>query len=649
MMRWTCVMLTLMLFLSAVAIAEDSPGTAPQTVFESVPMLPCGVFEKAAANAPDQPAGWHSEAPAEAWRIDHQTFLQGAGSLCLAGGVAVSVVSDPMPLEKEFTGLSAVAMGRGTGGTAKLRWLAQDGTVIREDALQPLKAPEASGWTRHTLKETVRPEKAERVVCVLEANTPAGESFWWDGVEVTGSFERAPSVAVLVNQAGYESFAPKRFVVAANLQVSGATFTVEARGGRVLFKGLLEDSSRIIGTGGADWGRYYYRGDFTPLNADGSYTIHASLGGIEAVSPEFALAFDQVWNAAFNRAIHALTAYRSETSGPLWTDPGKPALSDAEAYWTLVNGWSALRWKLDLLGGASPLADEVNWAAPLAAKRATGAETVALPNWAAALARRTRQEKTDTASAEAAKAAVTALKDVGGKGPLAFSAAWDLYVAGDDPVWKGQAKAWFPGVNIDSIEPLLEYEAEEGGMLSMDVARSVEQVADTLLRRAKNPFGVYATEDKGTLFYFLPSPSEPVGTPEGMGNTHRVLMAAELMAKAYRFAAKPEYLNFIYDQLNWIFGCNPEGVCLMEGVGVAHVAKLAGPGTEHRDALSGIILNGIGPVGLGDDRPWIAMRDTDAAAEATNGFALRNNVRFIGAMAQLKRIRTVQPQDKQAK
>ena len=623
--------------------------SVPGKVFGSVALLPCGSFEQAAPTAPDQPAGWHSDAPAEAWRRDRQTVLQGTGALRLAGGAPVNVASDPIPLETDLVGLGVVAMGRGTGGTARVRWLAQDGSILREDALHPLKAPEASGWTRYTLNETARPEKAERVVCVLEANAPAGEPFWWDAVEVTGSCERAPSVAVLVNQAGYEAFAPKRFVVSANLQASNATFTVETSGGRTVFKGRLEDASRITGAGGTDWGSHYHRGDFTPLNAEGNYVIRVKLDDLEAASPEFALRFDQLWSAAFNRAAGALAAFRNEGPGPLWNDPGKPVLSDAEGYWTLVNSWSVLRWKLDLLGGASPLADEVGWAAPRAVTRLEGADAAVLPFWSAALARRAVQDKSDTASTEAAKRAVNTLKDAGGKGSLAFSAAWDLYTATNDAAWKDQAKAWFPGVNIDSIDSLLSYDAEEGGILSMDVARSVDQVANTLLRRAKNPFGVYATEDKGILSYFLPSSSEPAGTPEGVGNTHRVLMAAELMAKAYRFAAKPEYLGFIYDQLNWVFGCNPAGVCLMEGVGAVHVAKIAGPCADRRDTLGGIILNGIGPAGPGDDRPWIALRDTDTATEATNGFALRNNTRFISAMAQLKRIRTVQPQDKQGK
>jgi hypothetical protein len=642
-------MLAAGLVLPTCVFAENSPPAAPEPVFESLAMLPCGVFEKDDANVPGQPAGWRSDAPAEAWRLDRKTFLQGAGSLRLAGGAPVVVVSDPIPLDAEFTGLSAVAMGRGTGGTAKVRWLAGDGTTLREDALHAMKSPEASGWTRHTLSETERPEKAQRIVCVLEANAPAGESFWWDAVEITGSHERVPTAVVLINQAGYESFAPKHFVVASNMPVSDATFTVDSNSGRPALKGTLENSSRITGAGGADWGRYYYRGDFTALDEDGEYTIHARLDNLEAASPEFALRFDQLWNTAFDRAVRALAVCRNEGSGPLWNDPGKPAVSDADAFWTLVSGWSALRWKIDLLGGASPLTDELRWAAPRAVKRVEGAAADTLPQWAAALARYALQEKSDTAAAEAAKNAVNALKAAGGKGPLAFSAAWDLFAATNDAVWKEQATAWFPGVNIEAIETLLAYENEDGGMLSMDVARAMEQLADTLLKRSGNPFGVYATEDKGTPCYFLPSPTEPAGTPEGMGDTHRVLMAAELMAKAYRFAPKPEYLGFIYDQFNWVLGCNPQGVCLMEGVGSAHVAKIAGPAADRRDTLAGVILNGIGPVGPGDDRPWIAVHDTDTATEATNGFALRNNVRFIGAMAHLKRIRTVQPQDKQAK
>ena len=640
-------MLTAALSFPVGALAKGAPvAEAAGPVFESEALLPNGAFEKASTTAPDKPLGWRSDAAPEAWRLDRETFLQGAGSLRLSGGASVAVISDPAVLGADFSGLSVVAMGRGNGGSAKLRWLGRDGGVIREDALRALKSAEASGWTRYTLGETAPPEKAERIDCVLEANAPAGESFWWDSVEIAANYERAPSAVVLINQAGYESFAPKHFVVSSNLHAPTATFKVNSHAGRTVFQGPLENGVRITGAEGADWGRQFYRGDFTPLNEEGEYTIRVQFGGLEAVSAEFPLRFDQLWNSAFNRAVRALAAYRNEEPGPLWNDPGKPAVSDADAFWTLVSGWSALKWKLDLLGGASPLADEVRWAAPHAAKRAEGADAESLPDWAAALARYALEEKGDTVTAEAAKKAADALKGAGGKGPLAFSAAWDLYAATNDPGWKDQAKAWFPGVNIDAIEPLLEYESEEGGMLSVDVARAMEQLADTLLKRAKNPFGVYATTDKGQLTYFLPSSTEPAGTPEGTGNTHRVLMAAELMAKAYRFAPKPEYLAFIYDQFNWIFGCNPQGVCLMEGVGAVHVAKVVGPGADHRDALGGVILNGIGPADPGNDRPWIAVQEADTATEATNGFALRNNVRFIDAMAQLKRIRTVQPQDK---
>lgn len=646
MMRRICLMLMAVLVIPVGAFAKGAPVEASGPVFESEAMLPNGVFEKAAANAPDKPAGWRSDAAPEAWRIDRETFLQGAGSLRLSGGAPAAVISDPTVLGADFTGLSAVAMGRGDGGSAKLRWLGRDGGVIREDALRALKSAEASGWTRYTLGETAPPEKAERIDFVLEANAPAGESFWWDAVEIAGNYEREPNAVVLINQVGYESFAPKRFVVSSNVHVPSATFKINSHAGRTVLQGSLENGARITGAEGADWGRHFYRGDFTPLDEEGDYTIHVKLGGLEAASAEFTLRFDQLWNSTFNRAVRALAACRSEGPGPLWNDPGKPAVSDADTFWTLVNGWSALKWKLELLGGASPLADEVHWAAPHAAKRAEGADADSLPCWAAALARHALQEKDDTATAEAARKAVDALKGAGGKGPLAFSAAWDLYAATNDPGWKDQAKAWFPGVNIDAIEPLLEYESEEGGMLSADVARAMEQLADTVLKRAKNPFGVYATGDKGRLAYFLPSSTEPAGTSEGMGNTHRVLMAAEIMAKAYRFTPKPEYLAFIYDQFNWVLGCNPQGVCLMEGVGSTHVAKIAGPCADRRDTLGGIILNGIGPVGPGDDRPWIAVQEADPATEATNGFALRNNVRFVDAMAQLKRIRTVQPQDK---
>ena len=641
MRRSLLLMLTVFVF-SGSGFAQDAPATGGMdAVFESVPLLSGGTFEPASPEAADRPGGWHSDAPKEAWQLDRKTFLQGSGSLRLSGGAPVAVISDSVPLGEEFSGLNAVAMGRGTGGAAKVRWLGRDGGVVREDALRALKASDGQGWTRFTLGETARPEGAVRVSCVLEASAPAGESFWWDAVEITANYERKPSAAVLVNQAGYESFAPKRFVVSSNVEHSGGAFKVVTREGRTVLDGTLENPERVTGLSGADWGRYFYRGDFTPIDQEGEYLIQVKLGALEASSPAFTVRFDQLWLAAFDRAVRAVAACRNEAGGALWNDPGQPAMADAEVFWTLVASWSAVKWKLELTGVGTSLAEEVRRAAPLAAGRVAGAPGEQLPAWAAGLARYASLERGDAAAADAARAAVAALGDGAAKKPLAFSAVWDLYVRDGDAALREKALGWFPGANIDAIEPLLDYESETGGMVTPDMAVVTEKLAVTLLKRAKNPFGVYATEDKGGLCYFLPSQTEPAGTPAGMGNTHRVLMAAELMAKAYRFQSKPEYLAFMYDQLNWVFGCNPQGVCLMAGVGLTHPAPVTGANPP----TAGMLVNGIGPKGPGDDRPWIAVGEGEQASEATNGFALRNNVRFISAMAQLKRIRTAQPQD----
>ena len=51
-MRWMLLMLTAVLAFHSGVFAEDTPAAAPEPVFESEPMLPCGVFEKARRQRP---------------------------------------------------------------------------------------------------------------------------------------------------------------------------------------------------------------------------------------------------------------------------------------------------------------------------------------------------------------------------------------------------------------------------------------------------------------------------------------------------------------------------------------------------------------------------------------------------------------------
>jgi hypothetical protein len=90
-------------------------------------------------------------------------------------------------------------------------------------------------------------------------------------------------------------------------------------------------------------------------------------------------------------------------------------------------------------------------------------------------------------------------------------------------------------------------------------------------------------------------------------------------------------------QINWILGCNPAGVSLMEGVGSSFV-----PGYHHRynaipgnprGAVPGAILNGFVRAFPHVDRPWLDLcPEPNADYHANEPWLLQNN-RWLEVLA----------------
>ncbi len=652
------------------AFAAAGQDAAPKTIFESKALLPNGTFEAASPvenGGTAHPAGWMLESPADGapdlWAADRETALQGGASLRLAGGVQpVRVASDPIVLDAEFTSLGVVAMCRGAGGTAALRWLAGDGTVLREDALESFPAAGGGEWTRHALKETARPGGAERVVMLLGATAGEGAACWWDGVDITGNFERIPSARVLVNQVGYERFMAKRFVVETNFQKGDGTFELVNQDGRSAFSGVLAGGERITGANNSDWGFNYYYGDFTDLNDEGVFTVRVKAGGVEAAPATVKIVYDLLWKETFDPVVRALSRCRNTGEGPWWTDPaGEQTVSDMECLWTLTGAWAGLQWRLKIQGGVSPLEEETLWglsrAAQLAEKDLSGVADGDLPKLAASLALAARKLG-DAPLTTAATAACGELKRrmaAGDPAPfgraLPFSAAWDLHKATESAEWLEQAKAWYPGINSEAMDPLLEYESDVVDPrvtipITVELGATLSKLAESLRKPVKNAFGLYAAADGADHTFFLPVGGAKKDAPQG--NTRRVLAAGEMMGRAYRFVAQPENLAFVYNQLNWLLGVNPAGICLLEGAPGGTPAKAVMPGGQpaaDRAAWAGFPLDGVIARGPGDDRPWLPDAGGDAEMRAAYGVSLCNTVKYIGLLSQVKRIRTVLPEE----
>ena len=229
------------------------------------------------------------------------------------------------------------------------------------------------------------------------------------------------------------------------------------------------------------------------------------------------------------------------------------------------------------------------------------------------------------------------------RGPLAFAAALDLYVATQDGKYATLAKELFPGPNIDVIESIRLYDALFHENHSAALKDQLVAKAEEMLALLQNPFGVYTFGPKEKPNFFG-TPADQSGWH--VGTSSRLLEAAALVAEAYQYNTDPRYLEFVYDQFNWTLGNNPYDISLMEGAGSAFP-----PTYHHRYAFSGVprgavpgsIVNGITWRVPGDDRPYFDMRGLDIADFESNEVWLPHNTAYLSALVNLRRARHPMP------
>lgn len=273
------------------------------TVTEQVPLLANGGFEVAKtmlkeadyptgtglfAARSSVPLGWTTTRPARAgeWSLDGTKPLDGKRSLRVApAGGALTVASGPVEIARGLSSVDVCVYRRGAAGAAVVRWLGVTG-VLREDALAP--SGERDQWTRLGLKGLAVPVGARWLSITLSSEP--GASVAWDGAEAIGVRRRPQALRALVNQVGYDIGAPKRFTVQANFAARIGRFEIVAPDGSVVYSGALESKGRIVGAHNSDWGKLYWRGDFTGLDKQGKYRVRVTLDGMTDTSWPFAVA-----------------------------------------------------------------------------------------------------------------------------------------------------------------------------------------------------------------------------------------------------------------------------------------------------------------------------------------------------------------------
>ena len=237
----------------------------------------------------NRPRGWRCATPGVDWGMADN--LDGHGK-CLAVRGAGEVVSDYAALPDGLRTVTARASGGADAVRAELRWLGDSGVV----GTTPLEyQSEGGGWHAWFLADTAPPRGARGVALVLHSGGPDCR---WDNAGITGNVLAPASTTVLVNQAGYDTGAPKRFVVQSNVKAGAATFALLREDGSVAAEGPLGGAARITGAHGQDWGHEYYTGDLDACDEPGRYRIRVDLDGVTATSWPFDIGENQLWRAA---------------------------------------------------------------------------------------------------------------------------------------------------------------------------------------------------------------------------------------------------------------------------------------------------------------------------------------------------------------
>lgn len=161
---------------------------------------------------------------------------------------------------------------------------------------------------------------------------------------------------------------------------------------------------------------------------------------------------------------------------------------------------------------------------------------------------------------------------------------------------------------------------------------------DFCLTTAENPFGL-AKQSVGEQDFFF----EPTST---LGHNFEILARAWSAIIAYQVTGQEDALTFALDQIDWVMGKNPYGLCMMEGAGSNNPPRYhhrydSIPGHE-RGAVPGAIPNGFVRTPRALDQPGFDMSrsrtERDHPSYRTSEPWLVHNMWHLLAVSALQRV-----------
>jgi len=169
------------------------------------------------------------------------------------------------------------------------------------------------------------------------------------------------------------------------------------------------------------------------------------------------------------------------------------------------------------------------------------------------------------------------------------------------------------------------------------IRTALARYIDFCLTTAENPFGL-AKQSVGEQDFFF----EPTST---LGHNFEILARAWSAIVTYQVTGQQTALTFALDQIDWVMGKNPYGLCMMEGAGSHNPPRYhhrydSIPGRE-RSAVPGAIPNGFVRTPRALDQPGFDMSrsriERDHPSYRTSEPWLVHNMWHLLAVSALQR------------
>lgn len=687
------------------AFGEDissSTTNEEDFIWETVPLVYNGGFElsEKGSDAVSILNNWKTSPDNTETKVslDNETYLSGKSSLRVEGKGVGNIYTEDIPISPDMVSITGSIFYKGTfPSKVVLEWLKGNETIEKKE-LRLIENAD-SEWKRFMLSETTVPSGAVAIRIQLVTEFNSAGTVWWDEANFTGVIEQPKTVDIFVNQVGYDLLYPKTCILATNFKPEKITSYLLGESDREVKEIYFGEPARIIGAHQSDWGKWFYRGDFSDYNEEGTYRIMVNIGEKQYYSPSFLIGKDILWEKTIPKVLDGIRLHRCGTK-----IEGIHELCHADDSFegiSLKGGWhdgetysktkSALC--LNLLGESYNICmwrflkdkeldlkmrEEIDWGAeyisnrikedgtlvgnilskPESIVKKPEEETDNQPNTTderpieksvtdeenvlmamgnvSYLTSKTKKENPYISKTEKiTQSALAQGKKIAG---LFYTLVYleEIKNTGD---YISTLQSCMPDNILNISESIPRYDAFTNENKTFELFQSLQNKLQLYSEQAnQNPFGICPITWKNeTDFFGITTQRDE----DRKGNNLYLLQIAQLAGKAFRFIPEDKTKKLFFDHINWILGVNPFGVCFIEGLGTKNLNNYAHPyvksGLDPRKMV-GVIPYGIRATSQNSDTPYLDLSSSDPDINSA-GISIETMALYINALAQFYRVR----------